>query len=84
MPLWIARSEPGNDARVAANCRPAPYKPGRSAFRGIPMTALRSLLVAGLVALLVSACGVRGPLEPAPGAEDEPRDPPFILDPLVD
>jgi predicted small lipoprotein YifL len=48
------------------------------------MTALRSLLVAALVAGLVAACGVRGPLEPPPGAEDEPKDPPFILDPLVD
>ncbi len=48
------------------------------------MTSLRSLLVAALVAALVSACGVRGPLKAPPGAEDEPRDPPFILDPLVD
>jgi predicted small lipoprotein YifL len=48
------------------------------------MTALRSLLLAGLVAALVAACGVRGPLEPPPGAEDEPTDPPFILDPLVE
>jgi predicted small lipoprotein YifL len=39
---------------------------------------------AALVAALVSACGVRGPLKAPPGAEDEPRDPPFILDPLVD
>lgn len=48
------------------------------------MTALRSLLVAALVAALLAGCGVRGPLEPPPGAEDEPEDPPFILDPLVD
>jgi predicted small lipoprotein YifL len=48
------------------------------------MTALRSLLVAVLLAGLISACGVRGPLEPPPGAEDELRDPPFLLDPLVD
>ena len=48
------------------------------------MTVLRSLLVAALVASLLSACGVRGPLEPPPGAEDEPVDPPFILDPLVE
>ncbi|HUF45702.1 MAG TPA: lipoprotein [Aestuariivirgaceae bacterium] len=48
------------------------------------MTALRSLILVTLVAALVSACGVRGPLEPPPGAEDEPKDPPFILDPLVE
>jgi predicted small lipoprotein YifL len=48
------------------------------------MTALRSLVLAALLASLVAACGVRGPLEPPPGAEDEPRDPPFILDPLVE
>ena len=48
------------------------------------MTALRSLIVAALLAALVSACGVRGPLEPPPGAESEPEDPPFVLDPLVE
>jgi len=48
------------------------------------MTALRRLLVAALLAGLVGACGVRGPLEPPPGAEQEPEDPPFILDPLVE
>ena len=48
------------------------------------MTALRSLLVAALLVALVSGCGVRGPLEPPPGAKDEPKDPPFILDPLVE
>ena len=48
------------------------------------MTALRSLLAAVLVASLLSACGVRGGLEPPPGAEEEPEDPPFILDPLVE
>ena len=48
------------------------------------MTALRSLLMAAILAALVSACGVRGPLEPPPGAEDEPVDPPFVLDPLVE
>jgi predicted small lipoprotein YifL len=48
------------------------------------MTALRNLVLAALLASLVAACGVRGPLEPPPGAEDEPRDPPFILDPLVE
>ena len=48
------------------------------------MTALRSLVLVALLASFVAACGVRGPLEPPPGAEDEPRDPPFILDPLVE
>jgi predicted small lipoprotein YifL len=52
--------------------------------RGTSMTALRSLLVAALLAGLVGACGVRGDLEPPPGAEQEPEDPPFILDPLVE
>ncbi len=48
------------------------------------MTALCRLLVAALLASLVTGCGVRGPLEPPPGAEQEPEDPPFILDPLVE
>ena len=48
------------------------------------MIALRSLLMAAMVAALVSACGVRGGLEPPPGAEEEPEDPPFVLDPLVE
>jgi predicted small lipoprotein YifL len=48
------------------------------------MIALRRLLVAALLAGLVAGCGVRGDLEPPPGAEDEPQDPPFILDPLVE
>jgi predicted small lipoprotein YifL len=48
------------------------------------MSVLRNLLVIALLAGLVAACGVRGPLEPPPGAEDEPKDPPFILDPLVE
>jgi predicted small lipoprotein YifL len=52
--------------------------------RGNGMTALRSLLVAALLAGILAACGVRGPLEPPPGAKDEPKDPPFILDPLVE
>jgi predicted small lipoprotein YifL len=53
-------------------------------IRGTSMTAVRSLIVVAMLAGLVAACGVRGPLEPPPGAEDEPVDPPFILDPLVD
>jgi len=48
------------------------------------MPALRQLLLAALLAALLAGCGVRGPLEPPPGAEDEPEDPPFILDPLVE
>ena len=48
------------------------------------MTVLHRLLVAVLLACLLAACGVRGPLEPPPGAKDEPKDPPFILDPLVE
>ena len=48
------------------------------------MSVLRKLLAVVLLAGLVAACGVRGPLEPPPGAEDEPKDPPFILDPLVE
>ena len=48
------------------------------------MTVLRNLLVAALVAVLVTACGVRGAPEPPAGAEDVPRDPPFVLDPLVE
>ncbi len=63
-------------------CRLALHEPRDS--RGNGMTALRSLLVAALLVALVSGCGVRGPLEPPPGAKDEPKDPPFILDPLVE
>ena len=48
------------------------------------MTVLRNLLLAAMLAGLVAACGVRGDLEPPPGAEEEPEDPPFILDPLVE
>ena len=48
------------------------------------MSGLRKLLVVVVLAGLVAACGVRGPLEPPPGVEDEPQDPPFILDPLVE
>jgi predicted small lipoprotein YifL len=48
------------------------------------MIAWRRLLLAALLAGLVGACGVRGGLEPPPGAEQEPEDPPFILDPLVE
>jgi predicted small lipoprotein YifL len=48
------------------------------------MTAWRRVLVAALLAGLVAGCGVRGDLEPPPGAEQEPEDPPFILDPLIE
>jgi predicted small lipoprotein YifL len=48
------------------------------------MPPLRKVILAALLAALVAACGVRGPLEPPPGAEDEPEDQPFILDPLVE
>lgn len=48
------------------------------------MIAVRSLLVAALVAMLVTACGVRGAPEPPPGADAVPQDPPFVLDPLVE
>jgi predicted small lipoprotein YifL len=44
---------------------------------------IRILTVAGF-AVLVTACGARGPLEPPPGSTHDPNaDPPFILDPVI-
>lgn len=47
------------------------------------MTAVRAVLIAAIIAALVSACGIRGDPKPPPGAKDEPKDPPFVLDPLI-
>ena len=47
------------------------------------MPALRNLLIGVIVAVLLAGCGVRGDPEPPPGAEEQPQDPPFVLDPLV-
>ena len=54
-------------------------------LRALAIVVAAALLVGGL-----SACGVRGPLEPPPGAVDanpapgatKPHDP-FVLDPLL-
>ncbi len=44
---------------------------------------VRICAVAGL-AVLLAACGARGPLEPPPGGVQDPgADPPFVLDPVV-
>ncbi len=48
------------------------------------MSRLAKLLGVIGVAILVAGCGARGPLEPPPGAQNDPdADPPFILDPVV-
>jgi predicted small lipoprotein YifL len=47
---------------------------------------LRRLVLFAVVAGLLAACGVRGPLEPPPGAKDEQqpkKNPDFILDGLL-
>ena len=46
---------------------------------------LRRLVMFAVVAGLLAACGVRGPLEPPPGAKDEQqkKNPDFILDGLL-
>lgn len=36
-----------------------------------------------LIALVLAACGVRGALEPPPGAKERDRDKPVLLDPLI-
>lgn len=47
------------------------------------MSALRNLVIGVMLVALLAACGVRGDLEPPPGAKEQPKDPPFVLDPLV-
>jgi|GEM_PF-1730228 len=44
---------------------------------------LRKLFVLALLTFLLSACGVRGPLEPPPGAAVPDPDEPAVIDPLI-
>ncbi len=44
---------------------------------------LRSLLIFALLAGLLAGCGVRGPLEPPPGAAAPDPDEPAAIDPLI-
>ena len=44
---------------------------------------LRKYFVLALLALLLSACGVRGPLQPPPGAAAPDPDEPAAIDPLI-
>lgn len=44
---------------------------------------LRKLFVLALVAVSLSACGARGPLEPPPGAAAPDPDEPAAIDPLI-
>ena len=44
---------------------------------------LRKLIVLALLAISLSACGVRGPLEPPPGAAVPNPDEPAAIDPLI-
>ncbi len=44
---------------------------------------LRKLFVLALLTVLLSACGVRGPLHPPPGAAPPDPDEPAAIDPLI-
>lgn len=44
---------------------------------------LRKLIVLALVAVSLSACGTRGPLEPPPGVAAPDPDEPAAIDPLI-
>jgi predicted small lipoprotein YifL len=46
---------------------------------------LRRLVIFTVLAALLAACGVRGPLEPPPGThkDDQKKNPDFILDGLL-
>jgi len=44
---------------------------------------LRKLFVLALLTFSLSACGLRGPLEPPPGVAAPDPDEPAILDPLI-
>ena len=45
---------------------------------------LRRFVFFAVVAGLLAACGIRGPLEPPPGSEDEQKkNPDFFLDGLL-
>lgn len=44
---------------------------------------LRKLIVLALLAVSLSACGVRGPLERPPGAAVPDPDEPAAIDPLI-
>jgi predicted small lipoprotein YifL len=44
---------------------------------------LRSLVVFALLVGLLAGCGVRGELEPPPGASTHDRDEPAAIDPLI-
>ena len=58
------------------------YK-GPYAFTG-KSRMLRRLVIVAVLAGLVAGCGVRGPLEPPPGAkQDEEKKPDFVLDGLL-
>jgi predicted small lipoprotein YifL len=45
---------------------------------------LRKLIVLALLAISLSACGVRGPLEPPPGVAAPDLDEPVAIDPLIE
>ncbi|WP_108880390.1 LPS translocon maturation chaperone LptM [Anderseniella sp. Alg231-50] len=44
---------------------------------------LRKLIVLALLAISLSACGIRGPLEPPPGVAAPDPDEPAAIDPLI-
>ena len=44
---------------------------------------LRKYFVLALLTVLLSACGVRGPLQPPPGAVAPDPDEPAAIDPLI-
>lgn len=44
---------------------------------------LRKLIVLALLAISLSACGIRGSLEPPPGVATPDPDEPVAIDPLI-
>ncbi len=44
---------------------------------------LRKIIILAMLALSLTACGKRGPLEPPPGAAASDPDEPALIDPLV-
>ncbi|WP_342640682.1 LPS translocon maturation chaperone LptM [Rhodoligotrophos ferricapiens] len=47
------------------------------------MQRTRTIAALVLMALSLASCGVRGPLEPPPGAKEPDPDEPVLLDPLI-
>jgi predicted small lipoprotein YifL len=60
------------------------YKEATNPHSG-PLLMLRRLVIFAVLAGLLTACGIRGPLEPPPGTEpdDQKKNPDFILDPVL-